>query len=505
MVSFFLTTWAMINSWTTSIWLSIVLFGLLIGYVYEQFVYLSKRGSLPGPKLTVPFLGGIIHMIMAPYDFWHGQMEYGKLSWNSIIGRFFVLITDSESGRKIFEKCSSDMPLILHPNASRLLGNDNIAFMNGHIHKTLRIGLLPLFTTKALSTYLHIQEKAIRDHMNNWCLISEQTKEGLEMRPLVYDLNINTSLSVFLGPYLTEQIRKQFKIDYQHLTKGFFAAPIYFPGTQLYKGVHAANSIRKSLEVIVNQSKQRMNIDGEEPTCLLDFWMVSTLKSINEAKKTNQPTPLHSTDEEIAKIILDFLFAAQDASTSSLTWVIHELSKHPDVLEKVREEQRIVRPNPFEEIRSEDLIQMKYTWQVMKELLRLRPPATLAIHVANKPVQISEDYVAPKGTLIIPSIWSSNRNGFPQPELFDPERFNSDRMEHMKFDRNFLTFGAGPHACIGQRYAMNHIMLFIALFTDMDFQRAQRPNMDKIMYLPTIYPADGCVLDYIKPRFQTTV
>jgi cytochrome P450 family 710 subfamily A protein len=497
-MSVLLPLWTMIHSWPMSIWLSIVLFGVLILYIYEQFIYLSKRSSLPGPKLTFPFIGGIIHMLLSPYDFWHGQMEYGKLSWNSIIGRFFVLIADSENSRKIFEKCSSDMPLILHPNANRLLGNDNIAFMNGHIHKTLRIALLPLFTTKALSIYLHIQEKAIRNHMIKWSELSEQTKNGLEMRTLIYDLNINTSLSVFIGHYLTDEIRQQFKIDYQNLTRGFFAAPIYFPGTQLYKGVHSANSIRKSLKNIVQQSKQRMSIEGEEATCLLDFWIISTLKSIKEAQLKNESTPLHTTDEEIAKITLDFLFAAQDASTSSLTFAIHELCKHQNVLQNIRQEQKLIRPDQSAPITPDILIQLKYTWQVMKELLRLRPPATLAIHLAKKPIQISEDYIAPKGTLIIPSIWSSNRIDYPQPEIFDPERFNNERMEHIKFEKNFLTFGAGPHACIGQRYAMNHIILFISLLSDMDFQRAITPNMDKIIYLPTIYPADGCVLKYFK-------
>ena len=497
-MSFLLRIWTMMNCWTINIWLSIVLFGVLVLYIHEQLVYRSKRGSLPGPKLTIPFVGGIIHMIRAPYDFWHGQMEYGKLSWNSIIGRFFVLIADSENSRKIFEKCSSDMPLILHPNASRLLGNDNIAFINGHIHKTLRIALLPLFTTKALSIYLHIQEKAIRDHMNKWCQLSKISKDGLEMRLLIYDLNINTSLSVFLGPYLNEEIRQEFKVDYQNLTKGFFAAPIYFPGTQLYKGVHAASSIRKSLQDIVKQSKQRMSQQGQEPKCLLDFWIVSTLKSIKEAQLNNEETPLHSTDEEIAKHTLDFLFAAQDASTSSLTFAIHELCKHPDVLQKVREEQKMIRPDPSSAITPDILTQMKYTWQVMKELLRLRPPATLAIHLANKPIQISDEYTAPKGTLIIPSIWSSNRIDYPQPEKFHPERFNTDRMEHIKFEKNFLTFGAGPHACLGQRYAMNHIILFISLLSNMDFQRVNTTNMDQIIYLPTIYPADGCLLQYFR-------
>ena len=489
-----------IYSWTISVWLSIILFGLVLAYAYEQIGYMSKRGSLPGPILTVPFIGGIVQMILAPYDFWHGQMNYGKLSWNSIIGQFFVLIADSEYSRKVFERCSSDMPLILHPNATRLLGRDNIAFINGATHKNLRIALLPLFTTKALAIYLHIQEKAIRDHMSQWCEISSKAKDGVEMRPLIYDLNINTSLSVFLGPYLTDEIRKQFKIDYTNLTRGMFAIPIYFPGTQLYQGVRAADSIRRSLKSIVAESRERLSRENEEAVCLLDFWMVSALKSMQEAESNRSPRPEHTTDEEMAKITLDFLFAAQDASTSSLTFAIHEIAKHPDVLEKIREEQRKIRSDLSAPISGENLAEMKYTWQVMKELLRLRPPATLALHLAKKPIAISETYTAPKGALIIPSIWSSNRAGFTDPERFDPERFNSERMEHLKFDKNFLTFGAGPHACLGQRYAMNHIMLFISLLCDMDFQRAKRPNQDDIMYLPTIYPADGCVLNYIRPQ-----
>ncbi|CAF4439440.1 unnamed protein product, partial [Adineta steineri] len=87
------------------------------------------------------------------------------------------------------------------------------------------------------------------------------------MRPLIYDLNINTSLSVFLGPYLTDNIRQEFKINYTNLTRGMFATPIYFPGTQLYKGVRAAESIRQSLQSIVKQCKQRMSIENEQATC----------------------------------------------------------------------------------------------------------------------------------------------------------------------------------------------------------------------------------------------
>jgi sterol 22-desaturase len=65
---------------------------------------------------------------------------------------------------------------------------------------------------------------------------------------------------------------------------------------------------------------------GHEPSCLLDFWMVNTVAEIEEAQRNNLPPPPHSTDAEIGHTTLDFLFAAQDASTASLVWVMTFLS-----------------------------------------------------------------------------------------------------------------------------------------------------------------------------------
>lgn len=44
------------------------------------------------------------------------------------------------------------------------------------------------------------------------------------------------------------------------------------------------------------------------------------------------------TDDEVASVLVTFLFASQDASTSSLVWVMELLYSNPDVLQKVREE-----------------------------------------------------------------------------------------------------------------------------------------------------------------------
>ncbi|CAF1264122.1 unnamed protein product [Didymodactylos carnosus] len=473
--------------------LTLIIMLLLTAILYEQITFIYKRSSLPGPPLVIPFFGSIFQMVGNPYNFWHKQMSYGALSWNSIVGQFVVMVTDGHLARQIFEQCSEKMPLMLNPNAHRLLGKDNIAFINGPVHKKLRSTLLPLFTTKALTIYLNIQEKAIREHIKYWLELSRNTdpNTGFEMRQLIYDLNLNTSLSVFLGSYIDDCSRKQFKYDYQRITQAMYAFPFFLPGTKLWQGCKARRSILNNLKSIVNASKTRIQDQKEEPTCLLDFWMLSLLNQDEENK--------HKTDEDIAKVTLDFIFASQDASTSSLTFSVHELSQNPNVLEKLRTEQNLLRGNNKSGLITPDLLtNMKYTWQVMREILRLRPPATIVPHMTNVSYKINSEYTIPAGTIVVPSIWSSNRHGFSNPDLFDPERFNSERNEHSLFEKQFLTFGCGPHACIGQRYAQNHIMLFLSILSDYQFERQNTSNKDEIIYLPTIYPADGCKLRYLR-------
>lgn len=73
-----------------------------------------------GPKSAVPFLGGIVEMVKDPYGFWERQRLYATtgLSWNSIIGRFTVFVTDPHLVRHVFSFNSDDTLLLdLHPSS----------------------------------------------------------------------------------------------------------------------------------------------------------------------------------------------------------------------------------------------------------------------------------------------------------------------------------------------------------------------------------------------------
>lgn len=466
---------------------------------YEQASFVAARRrsgwkSVPGPKYAVPLFGCIIHMVLNPYQFWEDQRKFSfpGFSWNSILGKFMVFTTDADISRKVFSYNDPETLLMaVHPSGKNILGEGNLAFMHGPPHKAIRRSFLSLFTRKALATYVEVQDGVIRRFLNEWL----HTDGEREIRPFVRDMNAATSQEVFAGPYLTDPVKRQkFSDCFQDMTQGFLAFPLCIPGTAVWKGKQGRLWIIDLLEEAAGKSKAAMKA-GQEPTCLMDFWAQRCLAEVSEAAETGVPPPVHTGDRAMADTIMDFLFASQDASTASLVWVTCLMAEHPEVLAKVREEQHRLRPDLEATITGELLAEMQYTRQVVKEVLRYRPPAPMVPQVAQKPFRLTDDFVAPKGTLIMPSIVAANMQGFTQPESFDPDRFSPERKEDIKYQKYFLTFGHGPHYCVGKEYAVNHLICYLAILsTSCEWTRRKtKSDAADWLYLPTIYPADSLV------------
>uniref|UniRef100_A0A2N9EFI6 C-22 sterol desaturase n=1 Tax=Fagus sylvatica TaxID=28930 RepID=A0A2N9EFI6_FAGSY len=342
--------------------------------------------------------------------------------------------------------------------------------MMGQDHKDLRRRIAP----KALSTYTSLQQIIILDHIRKWERLSE--KKPIALRILARDMNLETSQTVFVGPYLGREARERFKVDYDLFNVGLMKLPIDFPGTAFRNARLGVDRLVKTLAVCVDRSKDSMR-NGVEPSCLIDFWMQETVKELTSV------TPPNSSDVEIGSYLFDLLFAAQDASTSSLLWAVRV------------EVESIWSPKSDSLISSEQLGQMKYTHAVAREVVRYRPPSTVVPHIAAEDFPLTESYTIPKGTIVFPSVYESSFQGFSDPNRFDPERFSEERQEDRVFKRNYLTFGAGAHQCLGQRYALNHLVLFIAMFaTLLDFKRHRTDGCDDIAYVPTICPKDDCLV-----------
>ncbi|KAG8490739.1 hypothetical protein CXB51_013987 [Gossypium anomalum] len=449
--------------------------------------------NVPGPNILFPFLGNVIPLITNPTKFWQLQAQLSasvRFSVNYVFGRFIVFIRNTELFHLIFANIKPDaFSLIVHPFGKKLFGQRNMIYMFGQDHKDLRRHIAPNFTPKALSTYTQLQQLIILEHLKSWERLwsTVSPAEPIPLRLLVRDLNLETSQTVFVGKYLSSEARERFKVDYDLFNTGLMKLPFDIPGFAFRKAKLGIERMLKTLTHCAAESKKRM-LQGEDPSCLIDFWMQEMVRVTAEYK-----TPLpHFTDEEIGNYLFDFLFAAQDASTSSLLWAVTLLDSHPDVLRKVREEvSRIWSPESDALMTAEQLREMKYTQAVALEVVRYRPPATLVQHIAVEDFPLTEWYTIPKGSIVFPSVYESSFQGFREADRFEPERFSEERQE----DKELPGFWAGPHQCAGQRYALNHLVLFIAMFvTLLDFKRHRTDGCDEIMYTPTISPKDGCMV-----------
>jgi cytochrome P450 len=165
------------------------------------------------------------------------------------------------------------------------------------------------------------------------------------------------------------------------------------------------------------------------------------------------------SDAQVYDEIMTVLFAGHDTLTQALSWAWYLLLTHPDAYRRVQEE--IDTTLQGRSPTYKDLALLPYTLQVLKESMRLYPPIHAIVRVARKDVMVGDFHVRPGDTVLIsPYIVHHRPDYFPDPEVFDPERFS--RENEKKLPRHaYMPFGAGPRICIGMHFAMmeGHLLL----------------------------------------------
>lgn len=156
-----------------------------------------------------------------------------------------------------------------------------------------------------------------------------------------------------------------------------------------------------------------------------------------------------------------FLVAGHDTMSHALTWTWILLAAHPDVDERLGLEVETVLGSRLPEIT--DVPRLTYTRAVVKEALRLWPPAWVIVRRAKGPLCL-DGMDIPKGALVVASPFVTHRDAryFPRPEAFDPGRWLSPNAEADRPKYAYFPFGAGPRACVGEHFAWLEATLVLA-------------------------------------------
>ena len=234
-----------------------------------------------------------------------------------------------------------------------------------------------LFATSSI--YLPIQERIYRKYFKAWMNDPEPTAKPYMMA--MRDLNMETSLRVFCGNYITDAAAQEISDKYWLITLALQLVnfPLALPGTNVWNAIKARKIAMRHLTAAAGASKKRMAAGGE-PDCLLDAWiseMISARAGDGDEEQKRVLSREYS-DHEIAMVVLSFLFASQDAMTSAIVYLFQLMADHPEILAKVREEQYRIRGADIEGQTTLDMVDdMVYTRACIKESLRLMPPVIM--------------------------------------------------------------------------------------------------------------------------------
>ncbi|KAL5226810.1 hypothetical protein ABZP36_015075 [Zizania latifolia] len=210
-------------------------------------------------------------------------------------------------------------------------------------------------------------------------------------------------------------------------------------------------TIDSILEEIISEREQR-----QENNNLVDVLL--TLQ-----KKGDFGFPI--TRDTIKAIVLDMFAGGSGTSANAMEWAMSELMMNPRVMKRLQAEIR--EAFPTEQMISEADLRwgdLKYLKLVIKETLRLHPPAPLLVPRESIDACEINGYMIPARARVMVNSWAISRDPryWDDAEEFKPERFTDGNIDFLGSNYEYTPFGSGRRMCPGYNYGLASMELTLA-------------------------------------------
>ncbi|TVU19453.1 hypothetical protein EJB05_35603, partial [Eragrostis curvula] len=257
-------------------------------------------------------------------------------------------------------------------------------------------------------------------------------------------------------------------IEENSVLLGGFCVGDYFPSLAWADdalsgaGARARRNLKRwddLLEKVIKEHEARRRDDGgvEEQ----DF--VDVMLALQAEKQDGYEL----TRDTIKALMADMFAAGTDTSFIAVEWAMSELVRNPAAMERLQREVRAAAPLAAAGVAGADALgvaRTPYLRAVVKETLRLHPPAPLLLpRECMRDATVLGFHVA-KGTRVFVNAWAINRDqaSWQSPEDFLPERFLESEVDFRGAHFQFIPFGAGRRVCPGMQFALPTVELALA-------------------------------------------
>ncbi|KAF8397461.1 hypothetical protein HHK36_016378 [Tetracentron sinense] len=400
----------------------------------------SKNKRLPPGSMGWPFIGETLKLYTQnPNTFFSSrQKRYGDIFKTHILGCPCVMISSPEAAKIVLLSRAHLFKPTYPPSKEKMIGPEAIFFHQGEYHSRLKKLIQASFLPSTIRGSVAEIELLVLKFLPTWENRTINTLQ--EMKRFAMDVAI---LPTFGGRWdlETEEITHL----YHCLEKGYNSMPFNFPGTPFHKAMKARRLLNDTLTRLIKKRRDSKKLGGD----LLGILLGSKDQKLN-----------HLSDSQVADNIIGVIFAAHDTTASVLTWILKYLHDNGELLDAVTREQEGIRRGINEEKRGltwDDTRKMPLTSRVIQETLRTASILSFTFREAVEDVEF-QGYFIPKGWKVLPLFRSIHHcaDFFPQPEKFDPSRF-----EVPPKPNTYMPFGSGLHSCPGSELAKLEMLVFL--------------------------------------------
>lgn len=409
----------------------------------------SKKGlQLPPGNMGYPIIGETFHFLLKGSQFYRQKMQkYGPIYKTHLLGKPTIRVIGAENVKKIVLG-ENDIVTQMWPSSTRLLlGGGSISMSSGDIHRVRRKQMLTVFSLDILYDFVPVLQEKICDVLEAWC-----QKRDILGYPECKRMALVAAARLMLGLEVDSKKGEELSWVFQDFLNNIMSIPFDMPGFGFHKGMNAKRRLIKELRRLLDHSKRHGSII---PTPVMDSYSCLCEK-------------LGTDDEfEVLEGMLDLLYAGHETLASVTTSTLMLLGKHKEVVDKLRDE--LVDNNiacdsekPIADLSYKKIDQLKYLGHVVKEILRLCPPAGGGFRKVLRDFELG-GYLIPKDWVLIYSIRETQHTSplYDESDQFLPERWEKLEENSDTYRFHFIPFGAGARGCLGKTYAMLLAKIFV--------------------------------------------
>jgi len=355
----------------------------------------------------------------------YSQKKFGDIfTFRVIRGTRLVFVSDPALIGEVFG-ADGDV-LIGDRGIVALVGKHSLPVVSGLGHTRARKLLAPPFESDHVQRYREMMERVCNEEIADWPL-----REPVALYPrlenITFGVVVNAVFGVQGGPEL-EPLSAAFGEMLAYRDKPIAAAMF----NVMPRGSKPPKSFQRMIEAYNTEVYKAIERARQDPRLEERDDILATLV---RSKHEDDGSP--TTEEEIRDHVTTLLIQGHVSTATATSWALERLVRHPEALERLREEAQTD---------SEE-----YLEAVINETLRLRPPVPVVVREVAKPFPLG-GYELEPGMLVGCNGFGVQRREdlWPEPLAFRPERWLNGEPPAKN---TWIPFGGGPRHCIGRNFA----------------------------------------------------